>query len=159
MKIAIFPGSFDPFTRGHAAVVEEALTLFDKVIIAIGDNIEKRSLLSVEARQQLINKVFCNDSRVECTAYSTLTGEIARKVGATAIIRGVRNTVDFEYERTMAQINRRIFPDITTVMLFTPPQLSDIASSTVRELHAFGQDVSDMMPEGISLDDYIKLGK
>lgn len=159
MRIAIFPGSFDPFTRGHAAVVEEALTLFDKVIIAIGDNIEKRSLLSVEARLQLIGEVFRNDLRVECIAYSTLTGEIARKVGATAIIRGVRNTVDFEYERTMAQINRRIFPDITTVMLFTPPQLSDIASSTVRELHAFGQNVSDMMPEGISLDDYIKLGK
>lgn len=159
MRIAIFPGSFDPFTRGHAAVVEEALTLFDKVIIAIGDNIEKRSLLSVEARLQLIGEVFRNDSRVECIAYSTLTGEIARKVGATAIIRGVRNTVDFEYERTMAQINRRIFPDITTVMLFTPPQLSDIASSTVRELHAFGQNVSDMMPEGVSLDDYIKLDK
>lgn len=155
MKIAIFPGSFDPFTRGHEAVVEEALTLFDKVIIAIGDNIEKRSLLTIDARQCLIESVYEDNPRVECITYSTLTGKVAREVGATTIIRGVRNTIDFEYERTMAQVNRRIFPDITTVMLFTPPHLSDISSSTVRELRAFGQDVSDMMPEGIDLEDYI----
>lgn len=155
MKIAIFPGSFDPFTRGHEAVVDEALTLFDKVVIAIGDNIGKHSLLSVENRLKLIRKVYADNPRVECIAYSTLTGDAAREVGATAIVRGVRNTVDFEYERTMAQINRRIFPDITTVMLFTPPVLSDIASSTVRELWAFKCDVSDMMPEGIDLKEYI----
>ena len=155
MKTAIFPGSFDPFTRGHEAVVEEALTLFDKVVIAIGDNIGKRSLLSVENRLKLIRKVYADNPRVECIAYSTLTGDAAREVGATAIVRGVRNTVDFEYERTMAQINRRIFPDITTVMLFTPPMLADIASSTVRELWAFKRDVSDMTPEGIDLKEYI----
>ena len=155
MKTAIFPGSFDPFTRGHEAVVDEALTLFDKVIIAIGDNIGKRSLLSVENRLRLIRKVYADNPRVECIAYSTLTGDAAREVGATSIIRGVRNTVDFEYERTMAQINRRIFPDITTVMLFTPPTLSDIASSTVRELWNFRHNVSDMMPEGIELEEYI----
>ena len=155
MKIAIFPGSFDPFTRGHEAVVDEALTLFDKVVIAIGDNIGKHVLLSVENRLKLIRKVYADNPRVECIAYSTLTGDAAREVGATAIVRGVRNTVDFEYERTMAQINRRIFPDITTVMLFTPPALSDIASSTVRELWAFKRDVSDMMPEGIDLKEYI----
>ena len=118
MKPAIFPGSFAPFTRGHEAVVAEALTLFDNVVIAMGDNIGKRSLLSVENRLQLIRKVYADNPRVECIAYSTLTGDAARSVGASAIIRGVRNTVDFEYERTMAQINRRIYPDITTVMLF-----------------------------------------
>lgn len=155
MKIAIFPGSFDPFTRGHEAVVEEALTLFDKVVIAIGDNIGKNALLSVENRLRLIKKVYADNPRIECISYSTLTGDTAREVGATAIIRGVRNTVDFEYERTMAQINRRIFPDITTVMLFTPPALSDIASSTVRELWAFGRNVSDMLPRGIELREFI----
>lgn len=156
MKIAIFPGSFDPFTRGHQAIVDEALTLFDKVVIAIGDNIEKRSLISVENRLRLIRAVYADTECVEAVAYSCLTGDIARKVGASAIIRGVRNTVDFEYERTMAQTNRRIFPDLTTVILFTPSHLSDIASSTVRELHAFGRDVSEMMPQGIDIEDFIE---
>ena len=154
MKTAIFPGSFDPFTKGHQAVVDEALTIFDKVIVAIGDNLNKRSLLSVENRLQLIRDVYANNPAVECVAYNNLTGETARELGATAIIRGVRNTVDFEYERTMAQINRRIFPDITTVILFTPPHLTDIASSTVRELLNFGRDVSEMMPEGIDIEKY-----
>ena len=154
MKIAIFPGSFDPFTRGHQAVVDEALTIFDKVVIAIGDNLNKRSLLSVENRLHLIEALYRNNPRIECKSYNTLTGEFAQEVGATAIIRGVRNTVDFEYERTMAQINRRIFPDITTVILFTPPHLTDIASSTVRELLNFERDVSEMMPEGINIEDY-----
>lgn len=154
MKIAIFPGSFDPFTRGHQAVVDEALTIFDKVVIAIGDNLNKRSLLNVENRLRLIKDLYRNNPRIECKSYNTLTGEFAQEVGATAIIRGVRNTVDFEYERTMAQINRRIFPDITTVILFTPPHLTDIASSTVRELLNFQRDVSEMMPEGIDIEDY-----
>lgn len=156
MKTAIFPGSFDPFTRGHEAVVDEALTLFDKVIIAIGANIGKHSLLSVENRLSLIQKVYADNPRVECVVYLTLTGEAAREMGATAIVRGVRNTIDFEYERTMAQTNRRIFPDITTVMLFTPPEFADISSSTVRELWAFNRDVSDMLPEGIDLKEYIE---
>lgn len=154
MKIAIFPGSFDPFTRGHQAVVDEALTIFDKVVIAIGDNLNKRSLLSAENRLRLIEDLYRDNPRIECKSYNTLTGEFAQEVGATAIIRGVRNTVDFEYERTMAQINRRIFPDITTVILFTPPHLTDIASSTVRELLNFERDISEMMPEGIDIEDY-----
>lgn len=155
MKTAIFPGSFDPFTRGHEAVVKEALELFDKVVIAIGDNCRKQTLLTPESRKQLICDLYARNPRVECVAYNTLTGELARTTGAVAIVRGVRNTVDFEYERTMAQINRRIFPDIATVVLFTPPDLTDIASSTVRELLAFGHDVSDMMPAEVRIEDYI----
>ena len=155
MRTAIFPGSFDPFTRGHEAVVKEALDLFDKVVIAIGDNCRKQSLLALDDRRRLICDLYAGETRVECVAYDTLTGELARHAGAAAIVRGVRNTVDFEYERTMAQINRRIFPDITTVVLFTPPDLTDIASSTVRELLAFGRDVSDMMPEGIRIEEYL----
>jgi len=155
MRTAVFPGSFDPFTRGHEAVVKEALELFDRVIVAIGDNCRKRALLALDDRKRLISDLYASDERVECIAYDTLTGELARRKGAVAIVRGVRNTVDFEYERTMAQINRRIYPEIATVMLFTPPELTDIASSTVRELLAFGRDVSDMMPEGVRIEEYL----
>ena len=151
MKIALFPGSFDPFTRGHEAIVRQALTLFDKVVVAIGENIGKNSLLSTEERIKFIKRLYANDERVETIAYSTLTGEAARAVGASAIIRGVRNTIDFEYERTLAQTNKRLFPEIETILLLTPADLADVSSSAVRELMAFGHDVSDMLPEGIDL--------
>ena len=151
MKIALFPGSFDPFTKGHEAIVRQALTLFDKVVVAIGENIGKNSLLSTEERIKFIEQLYANDERVEAIAYSTLTGEAARAVGASAIIRGVRNTIDFEYERTLAQTNKRLFPEIETILLLTPADLADVSSSAVRELLAFGHDVSEMLPEGIDL--------
>lgn len=151
MKIALFPGSFDPFTRGHEAIVRQALTLFDKVVVAIGENIGKNSLLTPQERKSLIEKLYSNDERVEVVTYSTLTGDLARKVGASAIIRGVRNTIDFEYERTLAQTNKRLFPEIETILLLTPADLADVSSSAVRELLAFGHDVSEMLPEGIDL--------
>lgn len=155
MKTALFPGSFDPFTRGHEAIVGEALRLFDRVIIAIGENIGKRSLLDIDARERLIRDLYHNQQRVECVTYHTLTGDLAREVGAEVIVRGVRNSADFEYERTMAQTNARLFPELQTVLLFTPPELSDVSSSTVRELLAFGHRVDEMMPEGVKLEDYI----
>lgn len=155
MKTALFPGSFDPFTRGHEAIVGEALRLFDRVIIAIGENIGKRSLLDIDARERLIRDLYRDQQRVECVTYHTLTGDLAREVGAEVIVRGVRNSADFEYERTMAQTNARLFPELQTVLLFTPPELSDVSSSTVRELLAFGHRVNEMMPEGVKLEDYI----
>ena len=157
MRTAIFPGSFDPFTKGHEALVEEALTLFDRVIIAIGENVNKRSLLSLEARKKLIADLYADNDSVECISYSSLTGDAACEVGATAIIRGVRNTIDFEYERTMAQTNRRLYPDLTTVLLFTPAEYADVSSSTVRELLAFGRDVEWLLPEGVNLEEYMSL--
>lgn len=155
MKTAIFPGSFDPFTRGHEALVEQALGLFDKVVIAIGENVNKRSLLTLEARKKLIEDLYANNSCVECITYSTLTGDAARAIGATAIIRGVRNTIDFEYERTLAQTNSRLYPEITTLMLFTPAELADVSSSTVRELLSFEREVDWLLPEGVNLKDYL----
>ena len=107
MKTAIFPGSFDPFTRGHEAIVEKALHLFDKVIIGIGSNVAKKGLLSVENRKRLIDDYYAGDARVEAMIYGGMTGDFAQQVGAAAVIRGVRNTTDFEYERTMAATNGR----------------------------------------------------
>ena len=154
-RIAIFPGSFDPFTRGHAALVEEALNLFDRVVIGIGNNSAKRGVLTVENRKRLIDAAFENESRVETRIYTGLTGEFAAEVGACAIIRGVRNTTDFEYERTMEATNRRIYPALTTVMLFTPASVADISSSTVRELLAFGHSVDEFLPKGININKYL----
>ncbi len=154
-RIAIFPGSFDPFTRGHAALVCKSLHLFDRIIIGIGCNTTKQGLLSIEKRKQLIDDFYAHEQRVEARIYSGLTGEFAQSTGACAIIRGVRNTTDFEYERTMEATNRRIYPDITTVMLFTPAAVADIASSTVREVLSFGRSVEEFLPEGININNYL----
>lgn len=154
-RTAIFPGSFDPFTRGHAAIVEESLKLFDRVVIGIGNNTLKQGLLSVESRKRLIDDVYRDNPRVEVHVYTGLTGEFAEQTGAVAIIRGVRNTTDFEYERTMEATNHRIYPEITTVMLFTPAAVADIASSTVREVLAFGRSVEEFLPEDIDIANYL----
>ena len=154
-RTAIFPGSFDPFTRGHATLVAEALHLFDRVVIGIGNNTSKQGLLRVENRKRLIDDIYRHNPRVEARIYTGLTGEFAEEVGACAIIRGVRNTTDFEYERTMEATNHRIYPDITTVMLFTPAPVADISSSTVREVLSFGRNVEEFLPEGIDINNYL----
>ncbi len=154
-RIVLFPGSFDPFTRGHEALVEQALRLFDRVIIGIGNNLGKSGLLTVENRRRLIADLYADEPRIEARIYTGLTGDFARQVGACAILRGVRNTTDFEYERTMEAANHRIYPEITTVMLFTPSEVADIASSTVREVLAFGRSVDEFMPRGIHIEEYL----
>ncbi len=154
-RIALFAGSFDPFTRGHEAVVEEALRLFDEVVVAVGENVSKHSLLSVEERCRLIEEVYLGNNRVSVASYSTLTGDFARKVGATALVRGVRNTIDFEFERSIEATNRELYPDLTTVLLVTPAEYQHISSSVVRELLAFGRDVTDYLPQNIKIENYI----
>ena len=152
---AMFPGSFDPFTRGHKAVVDEALKLFDKVVIAIGHNTQKRGLLTVERRKALIEQAYKGEERVEVIAYSSLTGDEARRVGATTIVRGVRNSADFDYERTLDRANRCLYAELRTVVVMVPAEVEHISSSLVRELHLFGRNVGEFMPEGIDLAEFL----
>jgi pantetheine-phosphate adenylyltransferase len=155
-RIALFAGSFDPFTRGHEFVVEEALRLFDEVVIGVGENISKKGRLSVGDRCRLIEDLYADNERVRVAKYSTLTVDFAREVGATALVRGVRNTVDFEFERSIEATNRNLFPELTTVLLVTPAEYMHISSSVVRELLAFGREVDDYLPQNINIKNYIK---
>ena len=145
-KIAIFPGSFDPFTIGHASIVERGLPLFDEIVIGVGFNANKRSLLSPEERVEAIHNLYANEPRIRVVAYNDLTIDLARREGANYILRGLRSVKDFEYERDIANINNRL-AGVETVLLFTEPQFSDISSSVVRELIAFGKDVTDFLPK------------
>lgn len=154
-RIAIFPGSFDPFTRGHEALVTEALNIFDRVVIGIGNNSTKSGLMTVENRKRLIQDLYAGNPRVKACVYTGLTGDFALAENACAIIRGVRNTTDFEYERTMEATNHRLYRNITTVMLFTPSPVADISSSTVREILSFGRAVDEFLPQGIKIGNYL----
>ncbi len=146
-RIALFPGSFDPFTRGHESIVRRALPLFDRFIIAIGVNADKRSFMTMEQRKAWIESVFKDDPHVEVRTYSGLTVDLAREVGAQFIVRGVRLIQDFENEKHLAEINRDL-TGIETILLYTLPEYSHISSSIVRELVRYGQDVSPYLPEG-----------
>lgn len=145
MRIALFPGSFDPFTRGHQAIVERALPMFDKLIIAIGINRAKKGWMPIEERLERLNKLYANEQRVEIVVYETLTMDLAKQYGAKYILRGVRSVTDFEYERTIADANRRI-AGLETIFLISDAETSHISSSLVRELAAFGRDVTDLLP-------------
>ena len=150
-RVALFPGSFDPFTRGHESIVRRALPLFDRFIIAIGVNADKRSFLTMEQRKAMIESVFKGDPRVEVISYTGLTVDVAREVGAGFIVRGVRLIQDFENEKHLAEVNRDL-TGIETILLYTLPEYSHFSSSIVRELHRYGQDVSRYLPEGTNLE-------
>ncbi len=145
MKIAIFPGSFDPFTIGHADIVERGLRIFDKIVIAIGINDSKTGLLSPEQRLETIARLYADNPQVEVCTYNGLTADLALSRHATAMLRAVRSIKDYEYERDLADINRQL-SNIDTVLLFSDPRLSAICSSTVRELHHFGKDITPYLP-------------
>lgn len=145
-RIALFPGSFAPFTIGHADIVKRGLDLFDKIVIGVGVNESKRNHFSAEERVQAISKLYDGDLRIEVTNYDDLTVDLAQRVGAKFILRGIRSVKDFEYERDIASINKRL-ADIETVFLFSDPAHADISSGVVRELMAFGKDVSDFLPK------------
>lgn len=145
MKIAIFPGSFDPFTVGHASIVERGLPMFDRIVIGVGVNDKKRSFYSPEQRVEAIRRVYVHEPRIKVVAYTDLTIDLARREGAEFILRGLRSVKDFEYERDIAAMNKRL-AGVETVMLFTEAHYSDISSSVVRELIAYGKDVSQFLP-------------
>ena len=146
MKTAIFPGSFDPFTIGHAAIVERGLSLFDRIVIGVGKNESKRSLYSAEERVKAISELYADNPHVEVVGYDDLTIDLARREGAQFILRGLRSVKDFEYERDIAAMNHRL-GGVETVLLFTESQYAHISSSVVRELIAYGKDVSDFLPQ------------
>lgn len=154
MKIAIFPGTFDPFTIGHESIVRRALPMVDKLIIAIGVNSLKNPLISVENREKMIAKVFAEDEKVEVARYSGLTMDFAKEVGAKTILRGVRNAMDFEYESSIARINWKK-SGIDSMFLLTLEEHSSISSSIVRDLMIHRADVSDLLPQSIDIKDYL----
>ena len=154
-KVAIFPGSFDPFTLGHDVIVKQGLELFDKIIIAVGINVEKHGLLSTGNRVRLIRDLYGDDPRIEVTTYTGLTGDFCRSQSCRFILRGMRNTVDYEYERSIMLVNQKLYPEITTVLLFTPPQYVAISSSIIRELVTYGGDTSSLMPQNIDITNYL----
>ncbi|MBP3774747.1 MAG: pantetheine-phosphate adenylyltransferase [Bacteroidaceae bacterium] len=144
-RIAIFPGSFDPFTIGHASVVRRALPLFDTIIISIGVNNSKRPLFSLEQRIETLQRLYKDEPSVEVASYDTLTTDFAKKMNAQFILRGLRSVRDFEYERDIAEMNSQL-TGIETVLLFTEHQYACISSSAIRELIAYGKDVSQYLP-------------
>lgn len=154
MRVAIFPGTFDPFTVGHQSIVERALPMVDRMIIAIGVNSQKKPLLSVDKRMQMIADIFADQDKVEVMSYSGLTMDFAKKVGATTIVRGVRNALDFEYESSIARINYKI-SGIDSVFLLTLEEHSSISSSIVRDLMIHGGDVTDFIPSNVDVKDYL----
>lgn len=145
-RIALFPGSFDPFTKGHKNIVERTLqSVADTVIIAIGNNCEKKCMQTVEERVEGIQRVFKGNDKVRVVAYEGLTIDFAKSVNADFIVRGVRSIKDFEYEREIAEVNRKL-SGIETILLYTEPEYASISSSIVRELMSYGKDVSQFLP-------------
>jgi pantetheine-phosphate adenylyltransferase len=145
MRKAIFTGSFDPFTIGHASIVMRALPLFDEIIIGIGVNESKECLFSTEERLKAINSLYADEPRIKVEAYNDLTVDFAKRKNADFIIKGIRCVKDFEYERDQADINRSL-TGIETVMLYTEPQFAAISSSMVRELAHFGKSIDEYLP-------------
>lgn len=144
--IAFFAGSFDPFTVGHASIVERGLNMFDEIVIGVGINTLKTSVEEAERRATRIIRLYENEPRVIVSTYAGLTVDAARESGASCLLRGVRSVKDFEYERDMADVNRQL-SGLETVLLYSLPEHSAVSSSIVRELQAFGKDVSHYLPE------------
>ena len=145
-KTAIFPGSFDPFTKGHQDIVLRGLNLFDEIIIAIGHNTKKTRYFKLNAMIDYIRMAFDNNPGINVITYNELTASLAKKYDAKFLLRGLRNTTDFEYENSIAEINKHLNPDLESVSLITSPEYAFIRSSIVREVHLYGGDISDYLP-------------
>jgi pantetheine-phosphate adenylyltransferase len=147
MKVALFPGSFDPITLGHVDVIKRALPLFDKIVVAIGINANKKYMFSLEQRMSWIKESFAEESKIEVVTYEGLTIDFARTVGAKFLLRGLRNPADFEFEKAISRANQKMANDIETVFLLTSPETSFISSSIVRDVMRNGGEYSMFVPE------------
>ncbi len=150
-RIAVFPGSFDPITKGHESIVKRAMPLFDSIIVAIGSNSTKTSMFPLEKRKLWLEQTFASCPNVEVVDYSTLTIDLCRKHGANYILRGLRSVTDFEYESNIAKMNRMMEPGIETIFMLTLPEFSGIHSTIIREIIKNKGDVSQFIPQGIKL--------
>jgi len=146
-KIAIFPGSFDPYTKGHEDIVLRGLKLFDKIIIAIGYNLSKhKRYFDIDLMVEHIGGHHKDNDRISVQVYNELTAVFAKKQNANYILRGLRNTTDFEYENSIAQVNLHLVDDLETIFLITTPKYAHISSTIIREVHQYGGDVSNLIP-------------
>lgn len=150
-NIAVFPGSFDPITQGHVALVKRALPLFDKIIVAIGVNSQKKYLFSLEQRLEWLEETFKDEPKVEIAYYEKLTAHFCMKAGAKYLLRGLRNSSDFDYEKTISQLNAIVAEGLETVFLISEPQYSHISSTIVREIIRGGGDASPFIPKAIKI--------
>jgi pantetheine-phosphate adenylyltransferase len=149
-KVALFPGSFDPFTKGHADIVMRGLKLFDEVIIGIGTNSAKKRYFPLEMMTEKIRETFKDNENVKIISYDDLTANAAVANGANFLLRGLRNTTDFEYENSIAQVNRYLVENLETVFLITSPHLAPISSTIIRDLHRYGTNVDEFLPYNIN---------
>ncbi|WP_422362409.1 pantetheine-phosphate adenylyltransferase [Reichenbachiella sp.] len=145
-KIALFPGSFDPFTKGHEDIVRRALKLFDEVVVAIGYNSAKSRYFEVEYMVERVKSAFKSNENVSVMVYNELTADLAKKTDASFLIRGLRNTTDFEYENSISQVNRYLNSQLETVFLITSPEYAHISSTIIREVHKYDGDISPFIP-------------
>lgn len=152
-RIALFPGTFDPFTIGHESLVRRGLALVDEIVISIGVNEAKKTFFSLESRIEAIRQFYRNEPRVKVLSYDKLTIDFAKEVNASFILRGIRTVNDFEYEKNIADVNRDL-SGIETFILFTEPEHTHISSSIVRELLHYGKDISRFIPKGMDLANY-----
>lgn len=157
LKLAVFPGTFDPFTIGHETIVNRALKLFDKIIIGVGFNTSKtkNTYLSVDARVALIRDVFKDNPRIEVTKYEGLTVDFCHRMNAGFLLRGLRTAADFEYERAIAQVNKAMRPEIESVFLLTAPEYTPVNSTIVRDILMHGGDASKFLPRNIDISKYL----
>jgi pantetheine-phosphate adenylyltransferase len=155
-KVAVFPGSFDPFTIGHESIVRRAMELFDKVVIAIGQNDNKKAFFPLPVRLDMIREVFIDEPKIEVVHFEDLTVALCKRVGAKYILRGLRTSADFEYERAIAQVNKAMYPDLESVFILTLPEHTAINSTIVREILKYGGDASKFLPTSIDLKKFIK---
>ena len=149
MRIAVFPGSFDPITTGHVDLLRRAAPLFDKIIVAIGVNSQKQSLFSLDQRLEWLRKVFENDETIDVDFFEHLTAHYCQRIGARFLLRGLRNASDFDYEKTISQLNHIVGHGLETVFLISQPGLSHISSTIVREIIKGGGDATPFLPEEI----------